>query len=232
MKTGSLRRHADSTPLQEQGQGESRRRSTLRHRRAPRGAPRARSCWCRRWHPRAHRRRNALHPRLRRERQPRRSLGPRCPRRKKRLEVSERRTQRAAALRDAESERDRSAATQNIDQVAASVGRGSARWASGERPRVRQARAAHVRGHGEGPGDGISPGTPQGRFTNEHYNHVSLDEKHKALDAALGSLPGGLLGLAVGVRPNSAPTPTRDADASQKRTPHCCGVPTGAATQD
>ena len=46
----------------------------------------------------------------------------------------------------------------------------------------------------------------------EHYSHVSLDEKHKALDAAMGSLPSptsteqaertALLELPVGVRPN------------------------------
>lgn len=45
-----------------------------------------------------------------------------------------------------------------------------------------------------------------------HYSHVSLDEKHKALDAAMGSLPvrstAQVLGLSVGVEPNSASTPT------------------------
>ena len=47
----------------------------------------------------------------------------------------------------------------------------------------------------------------------EHYSHVSLDEKHKALDAAMGSLPTQstarqVWGLPVGVEPNSASTPT------------------------
>jgi integrase len=49
----------------------------------------------------------------------------------------------------------------------------------------------------------------------EHYSHVSIGEKAKALDAAIGGAFGvgaavdvGLLGITVGVGPNLGPTPT------------------------
>ena len=50
----------------------------------------------------------------------------------------------------------------------------------------------------------------------ERYSYVSLDEKHKALDAAPSAR--ALLGFGVGVEPISAETPTRIA-GDEKRNP-------------